>query len=118
MKLSILFVKEHGNLKDERIVLKALENIDVGNYMLADTTYMDENEVSNKLRHTFWIPDKKIDKDDLVVIYTKEGKDSTKSNESGSKTHFFYWGLERTIWNKNEDAAAIFSIADWSSKKV
>lgn len=118
MKLSIQFVKEHGNLKDERIVLKALENTDVGNYMLADTTYIDEGGVSNKLRHTFWIPDKEVDKGDLIVVYTKEGKDSTKSNKSGNKTHFFYWGLERTIWNKDEDAAAIFSISDWSSKKV
>ena len=118
MKLAISYVKGHGTLEDERIVLKALDDVDVGYYMLADTTYIAENEVSNKLRHTYWLPDKEVDKGDLVVIYTKSGKGSTKSNKSGSKTHFFYWGLEKTVWNQNGDAAALFLVEDWSSKKV
>ena len=118
MKLAIRYVKEHGVLEDERIVLKVLGDADIGDYMLADTTYIADDEVSNKLRHTFWIPDKTVEKGDLVVIYTKSGKDSTKSNKSGNKTHFFYWGLERTVWNKDEDAAALFLVGDWSSKKV
>ncbi len=118
MKLSIQYVKDHGDLKQERIVLKAATNVNVGNYMIADTTYLSEEEVSNKLRHTFWIPDQEVEKGDLVVIYTKKGNDTTKVNKSGNKTHFFYWGLGRTIWNINEDAAAIFTIGSWASKKV
>lgn len=118
MKLSISFVKSHGILKDERIVLKVLEDVDVGDYMLADTTYIAEGEISNELRHTFWIPNKEVEKGDLVVIYTKSGNDSTKLNKLGAKTHFFYWGLGRTIWNQDEDSAALFLIGNWSSKKV
>ena len=118
MKLTVVKVKEHGSLKNERIILKAISDVDVGSYMIADTTYIKENEVSNKLRHTFWLPDKVINKNDLVVIYTKVGKDSVNNNKSGSKTYFFYWGLDKTIWNINEDAAAIFYIKDWISSKV
>lgn len=118
MKLAIRYVKDHGVKDDERIILKALDNVDVGSYMLADTTYISDGEISNKLRHTFWIPDQEVEKDDLVVIYTKEGKNSVKSNKSGSKTYFFYWGLNKTVWNINEDAAALFLVGDWSSQKV
>ena len=118
MKLVIKYVKEHGDLQGERIVLKALEDIEVGNYMIADTTYMNESEVSNKLRHPFWIPDKHVGKGDLIVIYTKKGRDTTKNNESGNKTHFFYWGLRDTIWNKDGDAAVVFAIKDWTTEKV
>lgn len=118
MKLSIRSVSGHGNLEKERIVLKAQDDIDIGDYMLADTTYVDEDEISNKLRHTFWIPEKEVSKGDLIVIYTKEGRDRAKRNDSGSRTHFFYWGLGKTIWNKNEDAAAVFHIKDWVSKQV
>lgn len=118
MKLAIKYVKDQGVKNDERIILKALDDVDVGAYMLADTTYISEGEVSNKLRHTFWIPDQEVEKDDLVVIYTKEGKDSVKSNKSGNKTYFFYWGLNKTVWNVDEDAAALFLVGDWSSKKV
>lgn len=118
MKLAIRYVKDHGVKNDERIILKALDSVDVGSYMLADTTYISDGEVSNKLRHTFWIPDQEVEKDDLVVIYTKEGKDSVKTNKSGNKTYFFYWGLNKTVWNIDEDAAALFLVGDWSSKKV
>ena len=118
MKLSIELVKEHGNLDKERIILKALENIDIGNYMIADTTYIDEDQVSNKLRHTFWLPDVKVNKGDLIVVYTKVGNESIKKNKSGNKTYFFYWELGRSIWNKDKDAAAIFLVHNWISKKV
>ena len=118
MKISILSVKDHGDLKKERVILKAIGHVNIGDYLLADTTYLANNEVSNELRHIYWIPDKVVEKDDLVVIYTKSGRDSTKANESGNRTHFFYWGLEKTIWNKDGDAATLFLIGDWVSKSV
>ncbi len=118
MKLAIKYVTGHGDLQEERIVLRVIEDIDVGNYMIADTTYINESQVSNKLRHPFWIPDKQVDKGDLVVIYTKWGIDKTKNNKSGNKTHFFYWGLKNTIWNKEGDAAVVFAINDWITEKV
>ena len=118
MKLTIKSVKEHGVLKSERIILKAIDDVNVGSYMLADTTYLNDNEVSNKIRHTFWIPDKSIEKGSLVVIYTKDGTDSVKTNKSGKKTYFFYWGLGKTVWNQDEDSAIIFLIDNWETKKV
>lgn len=118
MKITIKEVKEHGNLKDERIILKILNDTDIGSYMLADTTYISEDEVSNKLRHTFWMPDKLVKKNDLIVIYTKDGEASSKKNKSGSTTYFFYWGIDKTIWNKHKDSATIFFINDWLSKQV
>ena len=118
MKLAIQSVKEHGDLPSERIILKAIDDVNVGNYMLADTTYINDNEVSNKVRHTFWIPDQSVEKNSLVVIYTKDGTDSIKQNKSGNKTYFFYWGLERTVWNQDKDSAILFSIDNWETKKV
>lgn len=117
MKLAIKYVREHGNLEKERIILKALDDVNIGDYLLADTTYINDNEVSNMLRHTFWVPDKNVKKGDLIVIYTKRGSDSVKRNNSGT-THFFYWGMKRTIWHIDEDAAALFHIGNWVSKKV
>lgn len=118
MRLEIRFVKGHGDLKEERVVLKALSDLNVGSYIISDTTYYSDDEVSNKLRHIFWIPDKDVEKGDLVVIYTKSGKDKTTINKSGSKTHFFYWGLDRTVWNQEEDAAVLLSLDAWAFKQV
>ena len=42
MKLAIRYVKDHGVEEDERIILKALGSVDIGSYMLADTTYISD----------------------------------------------------------------------------
>lgn len=118
MKLQISSVKDHGDLENERLVLKAISDVNVGTYIISDTTYHSDNEISNELRHVFWIPDREVEQGDVVVIYTKSGRDKTIKNKSGNSTHFFYWGLNRTVWNKNGDAVVLLSLNAWSFKRT
>lgn len=118
MKIQIKYVKDAGDLDNERLILEALDDEEIGSYIVADTTYEGNETISNKLRNVFWIPDKEVSKGDLIVIYTKSGNDKSKKNKSGTYTHFFYWGLDRTIWNVGNDAATIFKIRDWVMKAV
>jgi hypothetical protein len=116
MKVKIKYIKEKGNQDKEKIVMIAMDDCNIGDYLLMDTTY-DDNMISNKLRHTFWFPDKKIKKGDLVILYTKKGTDSEKINETGNKSHFFYWDLEKTIWNEEKDCAVLFQIDEYVVKE-
>jgi hypothetical protein len=119
MKLEIRSVKSHGDLANERIMLKAISDVNIGAYMISDTTYQSDHAISNKLRHIFWIPDKDVEEDDLIVIYTKSGTDKrVRNSNSGKSTHFFYWGLEGPIWNKGGDTAVLFFLNDWSFKRT
>ncbi|MEE9466058.1 MAG: hypothetical protein V3W14_10860 [Candidatus Neomarinimicrobiota bacterium] len=118
MKIKINYVSDAGILKDERLVLEAIGDDDIGSYIIADSTYTSGTTISNKLRHTYWIPDKQVSKGDIIVIYTKKGQNKSRPNDAGGETHFFYWGLERTVWNMGHDVATIFKIAEWEWKKV
>lgn len=118
MKLKILYVKESGNLQKERVVLKVLSKTDIGNYVLSDTTYHDDESVSNKLRHIFWFPDKIVNAGDYIALYTKSGTDREFENKSNTITHRFHWGIEKSIWNKDGDGAVVFQISEWIAKKV
>lgn len=118
MKINIKYIKNSGDIKKERIVLKVISDDDAGNYMLSDTTYLKDGSVSNRLRHVYWIPDQVVEAGDLIVIYTKEGDYSKKINKNGSTTYFFYWGLDRNVWNKDGDGAVIFNIKDWAATPV
>lgn len=116
MDLSIKYIRDAGNNKLERIVLKVREDCNVGDFMIMDTTY-DGDHISNKLRHTYWFPDKAVKKGDLVILYSKEGKISEKINPSENTSHFFYWNLKETVWNKDEDCAVLFSISEYETKE-
>ncbi len=118
MKINIKRAHDIGIRDKERIVLNVLEDCNCGSFILFDTTYVDENQISNQVRHSFWLPDKDVQKGDLIVIYTKRRNDSEKVNADGSKTHFIYMGLDITIWNENGDAATLVEISDWNFKKI
>lgn len=113
MKLEIISVHNHGNHKEEYVLLKAHDDCDIGRYQLCDSTYTADGRVSNKLRHTYWFPDKDIKKGDLVSVWTKDGTNTTDKNSSGTLIHRFYWGLSKPVWNDNGDCAVLQYVSTW-----
>lgn len=118
MTIEIQHVKDAGNLNKERIVLKVTASDDIGRYILFDTTYYDNGTVSNEIRHSLWFPNKEVNSGDLVIAYTKNGKDSQTENSNGTVSHFFYMGIGSTIWNKSGDGAVLIEAKTWQVKKV
>lgn len=115
MDIKILSIKDAGDLDNERIVLQATNDCNIGDYIVFDTTY-DGEFVSNKLRNSYWFPDEKIKKNDKVILYTKQGNEKLKENISGFNSHFFYWDLKKTVWNENEDCAIVVKIEYYITK--
>ncbi|HGG8853247.1 TPA: hypothetical protein ACJJ1B_004351 [Enterobacter roggenkampii] len=118
MTIEIKYAKDVGNIEKERLVLKATSDDEIGNYVLFDTTYLEDGRVSNEMRHSLWFPDREVKENDLIVVYTKAGKDSKLENKNGTSSHFFYMGLGNSIWNKNGDCAVIMKISSWDNKLI
>lgn len=118
MSLKIKYVKDAGVIKDERIVLQAVRDCEIGIYLLFDTTYISEDSISNKLQHCFWFPDRSVQAGATIVVYSRSGNNSEKENQNGSQSYFYYWGLDRTLWNKDGDCAVLVEAKDWSFKRV
>ncbi len=117
MNIKIKQIVDHGH-NDERIVLSVVEDDDIGRYLIMDSTYTSSQNISNKLRHTYWFPDKKVKAGDLIILYTKHGKQSQKANKNGTTSHFFYWDLKNNVWNDDGDAAVLFYASEWTVHKV
>jgi hypothetical protein len=98
MKLEIQKIEDKGNHEKERIVLKALIDEQIGNYLVLSTQSKGDNNVSTLPDFTFWLPDISVKANDLVVIYTKKGIQSSKPFKD-NVSHFIYWGLDSAIWN-------------------
>jgi hypothetical protein len=115
MKLRISSFADKGDFNKERIVLKVLADTNVGNFVLMQTGFNGQ-EVTTSVFHTFWFPYKEVFGGDLVVIYTKAGKDREKAIEGNRTAHFYYWGLESTIWEGDNQSAVLLEAPEWESK--
>lgn len=118
MTIIIRYIRDAGVLNKERLVLKVEKEDDVGYYMVFDTAFVDENKVSTNVKHTFWFPDKKVHTGDMVVLYTKSGVIVEKKNDDNTASHFFYWGLEKTIWGEKDDTAVLLEVKSWQAKRA
>lgn len=119
MKLSVHSIEGKGKLDDECVWLDV--NEDVGSlayYAVCDTTYTDDNRISNELRHVYWLPAKSVKKGDWIKLMTKAGTNTTSTNNRNTTTHIFYWGVGRTVWNKDGDAAVLFEITTWKTTRA
>jgi hypothetical protein len=118
-RLDIHSVAGKGILTEEHVWLEVKDDIaDLRFYLLCDTTYTDDEHISNELRHTFWFPQKAVSKGDWIKLMTKAGQNTTSSNDRKTTTHIFFWGLGSTVWNKNGDCAVLFKIESWKTKRA
>lgn len=117
MSLEIQSFAAKGDPEKERIVLKATSNLDVGDYAVLLCKSSPDGKATSGKKTAFWFPDVQVNNGDLVVLYTKKGKQSTKLNPSGNTVHFFYWGVSGTVWNDPQMGAVVIHVLDWNWKQ-
>ncbi|MFA6524422.1 MAG: hypothetical protein WC264_01920 [Candidatus Paceibacterota bacterium] len=118
MKLKITRIIDVGNKEKERIVLKALDDVNVGSYVIFKSKKIGETMVSNIIPYTFWFKDQQVKKNDLVVVYTKTGIPKSILNATGNTSHFFYWNQNNFILNNDNDAIVLLNVNEWNLKFV
>ncbi|MDO8407788.1 MAG: hypothetical protein Q7S95_00940 [bacterium] len=118
MQLKVKKISDAGIYEKERIVLEVTSNTQIGNYFVLKSKRTAPGKISSIISEVFWLPDREVKKDDLVVIYSKLGKSSTKVNESGSTSYFFYLGKNLPVWNSKDDCALLLETADWNATFV
>ncbi len=115
MKIIIQSISDKGIKRKERLVLKVKSDTDIGDYIIIQAGYSDE-QVTTGTYNTFWFPYKAVSAGDLVVLYSKSGRENEKELKSGRKAHFFYWGLDSSIWGRKDRAPVLLHSPEWISK--
>jgi hypothetical protein len=115
MNLEIRSFADAGDVSKERIVLKALADLDVGEYAVFRSGISTDGALPTSGRKmAYWFPDEKVKANDLIVLYTKEGSRSSKRLDNGTTAYFFYWGRKESLWGSNEHGAVVLEILDWA----
>ena len=116
MKVELDRVYSPGEIEKERLVLNVRASTDIGDYALLQARYADDTLLSGRCE-AYWFPFKAVNRDDLVVVYTKQGAMKEKEWKDGTKVHFFYWGLTQPIWNAEDRGLVILHGPTWEDKK-
>jgi hypothetical protein len=114
MKLKISSIAALGTARKERLVLQVLASTDIGEFAVFRTRER-AGTVTTGVLDVFWFPDKAVEAGDLVVLYSKRGRQSEKKLDNGSTVHFFYWGVEDPAWAQEGVAAVLLHVDEWRS---
>jgi hypothetical protein len=112
MKLELRSIAAPGDLGKERLVLKALSDMDVGDYAVLRSGIGDSGGPTSGRKRAYWFPDVSVKAGDTVVLYTKTGKRSKKTLDNGGTAHFFYWGSETPLWDEKH-CAVLLLVSEW-----
>jgi hypothetical protein len=119
MNISIKKVTDFGTHNSEKVELIVHSNSNMDHYFITDTTFVEPNKISNKLRHIYWFPAKQVTQGDEVILYTKKGTYKSEVINNGRNTRYtFFWGLDSCVWNNSGDSAILFELNTWKTTKV
>lgn len=117
MKIEINYIKDFNDPDKARIVFKVNQPTNLGSYIVAESTQAGEHSVYSEVKNVFWLPDQELHPEDLVVLYTKKGENTSTLNKDGSTTYFYYWGLEQTLSSENKSCVVLFETS-WMFKPI
>ena len=113
MNVDIKYIKDANIFSDERVVLIVNEDCNLGSFMVMKGKSLGVDSISSRLHNSYWFPDIKVKRGDLVVLYSKKGSQSEKQNPSGSVSYFFYWNKDESMWTHDEDCAVLLEIKNY-----
>jgi hypothetical protein len=114
MILEFVRIENIGDSDRERVVLRAQsEIVEIGTYAIFRCRAASDAGVSaGPVLNAYWFPNKQINKNDWVVLYTQIGQRSEKKADNGTTSYFFYWGLSGSLWTAGI-AAVIVETPRW-----
>ena len=113
MRLKVRSIANRGEYPKERIVMRAIVDVDVGDFAVFRAIHLGDGRVSSQVVDVFWFPDKRIEKNDLVALYTKKGTASDRIMKSGRTIHFYYWGKDTALWAESDYAPILVYASNW-----
>ena len=103
--------------ENEYLLMSVNKDCNLGKFLVYDTTYDQDGNVSNKLPHLYRFPAKDIKKEriPLIRLYTcKNYATQEWVNPRGVNNLILSWRLQETIWNKEGDRANLIEISNES----
>ncbi len=118
MEIIISSFGDKGFLANERVGFSVKSRCNLKHFLIFRTTFTEGGFV-NRSNNAYWFLPTDVEPGDKVVLYTKVGSDSIKTNSDGTKIYFRYWGLSEPIFTNEKNGIVLAALDNWSlSNKV
>lgn len=104
----------HRGTKEELVMFSVTSDCNLSHYMVIDTTYDEQDKVSDLHPHLFHFPSRVVAGGDTVFLYSgvvveEEIEPELVIDEDGGEkyNHVFHWGAANNIWNKTGDVGRL-----------
>lgn len=118
MDIVVDYIRDAGDIDNERIVFKVTKDTQLGKFLIAESSELDNSRFSASLKNVYWFPDQDLKVGDVVILYTKKGGRNVIDNEDGSKSYFYYWNLEESHLKGTNPCIVILNAASWKAYSV
>ena len=98
MNLPLLSVHRTVHGATEKVVLEITEDTNLANYLLTDSTVVNEEAMAEL--HCFYFPHLSVRQGDRVHVVKGSGKDMVLENEAGNKTYVFFCHQDECRWGE------------------
>lgn len=115
--VTIVGIVDRGISGKERLHLSAVANVNLNYYVIFDTVYVGNDAIAPIPRRAYWFSDYQVRAGDHIILYTKPGEQSKKQRSDGYTNHFFYWGLDRTLWKDPSSCAVLLEVSNWETSQ-
>lgn len=111
MKLQIYRIHSRGDSETECVVLGVIDDCNVQDYVLMDSSKHLNSLYLNTDRHNYWFPNVELKRGDVVFLWTCKGTNTAETKDGVTCLHL-YWGKSGTVWHNEGDVALLFHVAD------
>ena len=113
MRCTIVGIRNAGQLRDERIVIDVLEEMNLGDYLIFASKELNDSKIDSSIESPVWFPDITAVPGDRVVVYTREGSYRSAKTESGGRIYFIYQGRSEPIFVDAAIGVVLLHANDW-----
>lgn len=118
MSIRVVSIYNRGDHNVEFVLIKVEEDCNLRFFAIADTTYVIDGYISNRLRHLHWFVDRTVEKGEYIYLRTCAGTDRAFVDGDGDASHEIFWGLNAPVWNNAGDGAVLFSLDGWATTRT
>lgn len=119
MNLEILTIVSPGSPSEERVLFRIKEDVNLqfyASYLVSKIKGKGNDVFSNQVKATYWFPNTNAKRGDLIVLYTKAGRNGFRASPNTNTTHFFFWGLKEAAFSNNQYGVVLAEMTKWDVK--